>query len=142
MSLRSFLDMTLRWEHTSDLDFSTVRDNGQLVLSDEFTDGLIIDRADKKFADRRTVTAAAENLDLAGGLTDAFGIALTFAKIKCIAIHNLSVVVGETLTIGGHASAAFPLFSDPTDKYVLGPNGIFFLWEPSLAGKTGHRDDG
>ena len=82
------------------------------------------------------MAATVENLDLAGGLTDAFGVTLTFAKIKAIAIHNLSVTPGEVLKIGGHASAAFPLFDNATDIYPLGPNGIFFIWEPSLAGKV------
>lgn len=140
MALSTFLDMTLRWEHTSALDFSTVRDDGQLVLSDSLTDGVIVDKADKKFTDRRSLAATTENLDLAGGLTDAFGVTLTFAKVKAIAIRNNNTTAGENLTIGGGSdgsgTAAFPLFAHASDKYTLGPGGIFFVWEPSLAGKA------
>lgn len=136
MSLATVLDLTLRWRHSNALDLSTVEDNGQLNLSDTLADGVVIDTADKKFTDTRSLAATSENLDLAGGLTDAFGATITFAKIKAIIIKNNSTTPGENLTIGGHATAAFPLFSDVTDKYVLGPNGVFLIWEPSLAGKT------
>ena len=137
MSLVTSLDLALRGDYQSALDLVTVKAPLALAKSDTLTDGTgAIDTADLMWSDTRTLATTSEELDLAGSLTNAFGATLTFARIKCILIHNKSTTVGQTITVGGAASNAFVLFSDTTDKYVIGPNGIFMIWEPSAAAKA------
>ena len=137
MSLVTNLDLALRADYQSALDLVTVKAPLALAKSDSLTDGTgAVDTADLMWSDTRTLATTSEELDLAGSLTNAFGATLTFARIKCILIHNKSTTVGQTVTVGGAASNAFPLFADTTDKYVIGPNGQFLIWEPSAAGKA------
>lgn len=66
----------------------------------ELTSGVGANQADQIFCDTRSLAASAnESLDLAGGLTDALGNVLTFAKIKALKIsaadgNSNSIVVG------------------------------------------------
>lgn len=137
MSLTTNLELTLRWLNTSALDLSTAQENTRVSKDDELSNGTgAVDTADYIWSDTRSLAATTENLDLAGGLTNAFGVALTFARIKAILIHNKNTTAGNNLTVGGAASNAFPLFADDTDKYTIGPNGIFLIWEPSAAAKA------
>lgn len=86
------------------------------------------DQADKIFSDQRTLTASAtEDLDLAGGLTDAFGDAITFARVKAILIFA-SAANANNVLVGGAASNQFVNWvSDATDKIVVRPGGVFCL---------------
>lgn len=64
-------------------------------------------KADLSFSDDRALSASgSENLDVYGGLTDAFGAAINAAKVKAIIIDNLESSVG-TLTVGAAASNTF-----------------------------------
>ena len=87
------------------------------------------------FRDTRTLAdGATEDLDLSGtALTNDFGVAIAFARVKIIAIRNKST--SQLLTIGGAASAQFStLFGDPTDKIVLRPGGAVILIAPDATG--------
>ena len=136
MTLQANLDLTARWNDRRALDLSTPVDAGAIALTDELLHGTAIDQADLLWHDRRTLAATSENLDLAGGLTDAFGQTLTFAKIKALLIKNRETIAGRTLKVGGHATAAFLLFDNATDIYTIGPDGILLVWDPALAGKV------
>jgi hypothetical protein len=53
------------------------------------TDGSGSGQASKVYSATRTVAASAnDDLDLAGGLTDPFGVSLTFATVKAIVIRS------------------------------------------------------
>lgn len=137
MALTTYLDLAMRWVYTNPLDLTTPTDNANVSLSDSLTNGTgAVDTADIVWSDTRTLAATTENLDLAGSLTNAFGATITFARIKGIIIHNKNSSVGAVLTVGGAASNAFPLFSDTSDKYPIGPDGVFLVWEPSAAAKA------
>lgn len=136
MALSINLTAILGWTHTSALDQSTITDSSQINLSDTLASGTAVDQADQIWHDRRTLTATSENLDLAGSLVNAFGATLTFARIKGILIKNRSTTAGANLIVGGAAANQFPLFSDVTDKIPIGPDGFFFYYDPSAAGKV------
>lgn len=136
-SLSTSLTMYLRHEFTNDLDLSTTSDPMTLDLKDTMTNGTILNQCDQAWHDQRTVTAAAENIDIAGVLANSFNTVLTFAKIKGLFIHNRSTTPGENLTIGAAGANELMIFGAAADTKVIGPDGIFFIWEPSLAGITG-----
>lgn len=136
-SLAVQLALTLSWQQTNAADLSTPRDAAALSLDDELTNGTAIDTADVLWHDRRTLAATtSEDLDLAGSLVSALtGAAVTFAKIKCILIKNRSTTAGYILAVGGASSNQFINWvANSSDIVNVGPNGIFMLWNPSLAG--------
>lgn len=107
----------------------------QVSFSDDTTDGVAIDSADVVwcFIGKTIAGSGTLSLDLSGGLTDAFGDAATFAKVKCVYIANKNTTAGDSVKIGGDSNA-FLLFDAANDVYELGPGGVFLVWEPCLAG--------
>lgn len=79
--------------------------------------------------DNRSIAgSSSEDLDLAGGLTDAFGQALTFTKVKGIYVKAAAANVGN-IVIGGKPSTGFfaGLFGDITDKIKVAPGQSFLI---------------
>jgi hypothetical protein len=137
MALTTYLDLVLRGTQTNPLDLVTGSTSFTINKGDSLTDGTgAVDTADLLWTDTRTLPTTSENIDLAGVLSSVYGATITAARVKAILIHNKSTTVGQTLTIGGAGSNPFLLFADSSDKYVIGPNGIFFIWEPSAAAKA------
>ena len=129
------IDFILSFDYTSSLDLGDVKDNQRLSYPEAWTDGDAADKAEIVFHDQRTLTATSEDLDLYGNLTDAFGNTLSFAKVKAIFIKNKNTGAGENLIVGGAAAnGVSTLFSDTTDKLIIGPDGMLLLTNPSAAG--------
>lgn len=114
--------------------------------------GTAANKADLMFSDQRSISASSnEELDLAGGLTDPLGNALTFAKIKAILIRAASGN-GGNIVVGGAAANGFTgPFADATDKLNIPAGGAVLLAAPSagwsVTGGTGDllkiaNDDG
>ena len=136
VKLNSFLiDLKLAWDFQNILDGGNVSDVRKVTFSDSLSNGDGIDLATHVFFDERTVAASAtDNIDLAGSLKDTFGNTITFTKIKGLYVWNKSTTVGDIITLGGHATAAFINWvSDATDKVRVGPGGMIMLWLPSAA---------
>ncbi|MFG1341880.1 hypothetical protein [Xanthobacter autotrophicus] len=97
----------------------------------DFVDGVTAGKADRVFSDRRTLAASAsENLDLAGGLTDAFGAALTFAKVVALVVRAADANASD-IVLGGAASNAFVgPFGAATHTIAVKPGGAMVLVAP------------
>ena len=132
--LQSSVQVAISGVLTNALGLSTPEDSLSKSFRDSLATGTGLDQADRMWHDQRTLTSESEELDLAAGLTDGLGETITFAKVKCIAIFNLSTA--GSLTVGGSATevAFVNWVSDFSDKIVIGPGGCFLLWNPSLAG--------
>jgi len=136
------LSLSLRTALTrTDLDTPSpgsrsVVDNMLLNINDSLTDGTVIDEADVVWHDIRTVNNADDDLDLhtSGTCDDPWGTAITMVKLKGLLIHNKETDVGHYLEIGAVANGVNIFGTPATDLIHLGPNGIFFWWDPSLAG--------
>jgi hypothetical protein len=104
----------------------------ELVETQEFTPGTGNDQANLVFADTRTIAASSsEDLDLAGGLTSAFGAAITFAKVRAIVVRAAEANTNNVV-VGGAASNAFTgPFADATDKINVPPGGEVLLTAPN-----------
>ena len=105
---------------------------GQASLSQGFitalASGVGANQADKVFSEQRTIAASGTNdYDLAGALTDAFGVTVTFARIKMIAVFADSanvnnVVIGNAATnqfVGPTGAAAHTINVRPGGSVVL-----------------------
>lgn len=131
------LNFVLRavWKDTQDL--GSILDSPFLNLDDSLADGVGLDLADIIWHDRRTVTAAAETLDLSALTRTVFGDSATiaFVKIKGLVIRNRNAVAGENLTVGNAAANGWTGWTNPaTATTAIGPNAWRGFWEPSLAG--------
>lgn len=90
---------------------------------------------------RRTLASGtAEELDLSGSLTDPHGDPAVFARVHLLYIYNTKkeTDVGANLELGGVVGTVenWKLFKSTDDIYILGPGGMFLIFEPSAAGKV------
>ncbi len=99
----------------------------------DLTSGVAANQADLIWSDTRTLAAStAEDLDLKGTLTDAFGGAFTPAKLKAIYVCAAAANT-NTVKVGGDA-ASVPWLGDVTDVVVVPPGGCYVQVAPALAG--------
>lgn len=98
------------------------------------TTGTGANQADKMYAASVTLgISSGQDIDLAGVLTDPFGVALTFVKLKAVAIK---AAVGNTnnVNVSRPATNGVPWFLAASDGFALGPGGIFLWVNPAAAG--------
>jgi|SRR5688500_4620070 len=82
-------------------------------------------QADRMYIDSNTLAASGTaNVDLAGSLTDAFGAALTFARIKAVFIAAAEGNTNDVQVTRPGANGA-PLFMAAGDGIVVRPGGAF-----------------
>src|SRR5262245_2688295 len=126
---------TLLIQSTASLTPVTAQDIGEvkytLAHKQELSlaTGVAADQADMVFTDERTLSSAAtEDLDLAGGLTNALGSAITFVKIKELIV--LSDPTNTTnLTIGNATTQGWiGPFGGATHTLTIKPKGGVAIW--------------
>lgn len=132
-SLTTSMNVTFKTTFTNAQDLSTPEDVQTFNLSDTLASGTGLDQADLVWHDRRTLNNAAEDLDVSGGLTDVYGNAITMVKVKGLVVHNRNTTAGEYIDMGGDGNGLL-IFLSATDIIRIHPNGLVFLWNPSLAG--------
>lgn len=120
--------VTLKGTLSNALDLQTVTTALNYGKSVAWSNGTGNGQADKLWTDQRTLTASAnEDLDLAGGLTDAFGAAITFARIKMILVVAAAANTNNVV-IGAAASNAFVgPFGAATHTIHVRPDGMAVL---------------
>lgn len=93
-----------------------------------FTNGQGANQGNQAWVSRQTLDASdSVELDLAGGLTDAFGTALTFAEIKLIMVYADDNNTNNVLVGGAAANAFSTMFGDSSDVLSLLPGTLFSL---------------
>ena len=118
----------------SSADLTTNTSNLNYSKSYTITNGTAADMANNIWSDTRTLTASsAEDLDLAGGLTNAFGTTLTFTKIKGIVIEASSANTNN-VQVGGDSASLATLFGAAADYINVRPGGIFAVYSPDSTG--------
>jgi len=97
----------------------------------DLANGVAVNQANVLFSNTYSITTGAtQSLDLAGGgLTDAFGVALAPARIKCVVIAASSSNT-TNLTILGSANAV-PILNTAATTMTLTPGGVFLACNPS-----------
>jgi hypothetical protein len=128
MALSGSLRITLQALLSGTADIGSREQNVNYTVARPFSTGTGDGQTDLAFTDTRTLSASAtENLDLAGGLTDALGNTLTFASIKALIVV---AAAGNTndVVVGGAASNAWAApFGDATDAVKVPPGGVLVL---------------
>ncbi len=123
--------------HTKTFEGQSPSNTLTFTYTKNWVDGTAVDQSDLIWIDKdRNLNATTEEIDLSGSLTDAFGDTVAFNFVTGMYIWNKNTTATETLKVGGSATNAFPLFDNSTDIYEIGPDGVFFVNEPSLAAKN------
>ena len=128
--------MDQKYRHISTVgDINSALNTISQSLTTTLLNGTAADQASQAFSDERTLAAStSEDLDLAGGLTDVFGNAIAFTKIKAIAIFA-DADNGDNVEVGGAASNGFNSWVGAVgDQVIIPPGGMFLLTAPDLAG--------
>lgn len=156
-TLTASIKGTITHTHSNPLDLSTPVDSLSLILTNAFTSGTGVNKANLVWSDLRSIaTASSEVIDLfdlaidAGSAqTDGLGLAFANLALKglCIQIVDsagaqiTTPTAGESLKIGGEGStAAFQtLFHvsgtlSDTAGMVIAPGGALMLFAPSAIG--------
>jgi len=116
---------------TNPLDLTTPAAPHAIKKSLALATGTGANQADLVFSDTRTLGASAnEDLDLAGVLTDPFGIVMTFARIKMMYFFAAAANTNN-VEIGGAAATQFVNWVNAAaDVIILRPGGVFLLTAP------------
>lgn len=115
-------------------DFTTTTDPLSYSKTFDLANGTSADQANMMWSDQRTLTASStENIDLAGSLTNAFGDAITFTKLRGIIIYAASGNTNNVL-LGGDAASISTLVGNINDIIVIRPGGMFAAIAPDATG--------
>jgi hypothetical protein len=123
---------------SSALDLTTVAAPHRIERGTAFDPGVGAGQVDKIFSDTRTLApSTTEDLDLSGVLLDAFGVAITFARVKAILI---AAAAGNTnnVVVGGVANAWATLLSPAATGLITLRPGAFFCAGCGSADATGY----
>lgn len=102
--------------------------------------GTAAGQADLLYADERTITTGAnDDIDLTGGLSDAFGNSLTFVELVAILVINAPITGSANttdLSIGAGGASSFVGFFGAVADVIgpLKPGGVFMLAATDAAG--------
>ncbi len=123
------------WVLSNEFDLADVSAEQKADLTPiEFTSGTGDYEINKIVSDERSLSASGtENLDLAGGFTDALGNTVTMTAVKAILViadagNTNNVVVG-----GDATNTVLGIFTAEADSIEVKPGGVF-MW---VAPKTG-----
>lgn len=107
MTLNSKLVLAVLADLTNPLDLAVGTVPLNLTKTVQLASGTGANQADLIFHDTRTLAASnSEDLDLAGGLVDAFGNTLTFARIKAL-VFAAAAANTNNVVVGGAGSNGF-----------------------------------
>ncbi|MFF9197337.1 hypothetical protein ACF09L_19225 [Streptomyces sp. NPDC014779] len=121
MALTSDLGISVSALLTKTADLSNPSDLLSWRRGVHLESGTTAGKADLRFADTRTLAASAtEDLDLAGVLTDVFGTALTFVRIKGLFI-SASAANTNNVVVGAAAANPWTTLLNATGTITLRP---------------------
>jgi hypothetical protein len=129
MTLITELTTRVVAEYTSALDIGETKYKPDYRQRINLTSGTGAGQADKIFSDTRTVNASSnDDLDLAAGLTDAFGASITFARVKALIVTAAAANTNNVL-VGGDATNTFLTWVvAEADAVILRPGATLALF--------------
>jgi hypothetical protein len=126
MALTTRLNVQLDATQTSALDLVSATAPLSLPYRKQLTNGILANQANLVWSDQRTIAASGnDDIDL-GALTDPFGGAVVFARIKTMIVRAAATNVNNVV-VGG-ASNTFGTWVTGTSPAVLvRPDGLLLL---------------
>lgn len=131
--LEATIQSLISASYLNDSDLTTVLETVVRPYTVKLYEGTGVGQANALWTDRRTLAAGiTDSLDLAGGLTDAFGDTLNFTTIRAVLLYNTETSAGRTLTIGNAAVNPCALwFSAAVQSETLHREGISLHVSPT-----------
>ena len=75
------------------------------------------------------IASATTSYDLAAGVTDAQGAAITMSKLGLVLAENRGTTSGDVMRVGGNVNGV-PVFGAATQYFTLGPQGFALIVNP------------
>lgn len=125
MAVTTKIRVELSATHTPTVDLGNASRTGLVSVAIALADGVGAGQADRVWFDSGTLAASANvDLDLAGGLTDAFGAAITFVKVKAVALKAAAANTNNII-FGGAATNAWATWAGAATHTVpVRPGGV------------------
>lgn len=130
MPVTADIQLTVSGRHVGAADLGTPTFPFAFSAPLSLTNGTGASQVDRVWSDERTLAASGtEDIDLAGVLSDIYGAALSFAKIKAVFVK---AAAGNTndVVVSRPASNGVPLFAAAGDAVAVKPGGAFALFWP------------
>lgn len=128
-----FIDFVADYSSSS-FDLQTPTAPVRLAQQITLASGVGANAADRIYADTRVIAASAtDSLDMAGSLTDAFGVAFTPARIKGLFVRASAANVNN-VNVLRPATNGVPTFLAASGGLPLKPGGVFLWLDPSATG--------
>lgn len=128
MALSTAVRVSLSAKQSSTVDMNSSEDNITRSLAISLANGTAAGQADRIYQKTNTLAASANvDLDLAGGVTDVNGAAITFVKVKGLYVDASSANTNNVV-IGAAASNGFVgPFGAATHTLAVRPGGVLLL---------------
>lgn len=132
VTVTSSIRVQLNATQAAAVDLGTTQFPLRYLYSKALPSGTTTGKADKLFSDSRHLNASAsEDLDLAGVLLDAFGVAISFVKVKAILVAASALNTNKVNVSPGSAAEFLGPFADASDIVSISPGGIFLVTAPA-----------
>jgi hypothetical protein len=129
MTLTSKLTVAAQADLANALDLAAAQVPLGFKKQIDLTTGTGAGQADRIFHDTRELAASAsEDLDLAGGLVDALGASLTFARVKGLIVAAEPTNVNNVVVGGAAANQFVGPFGAAAHTLAVRPNGVLALF--------------
>lgn len=125
MGVTSTLSIAASVLQTKALDLTAAEDSLAFRRAVNLLSGTAAGQADKVFHDRRVLAASGtEDLDLAGVLSDAFGVAITFARVKGLFI-SAAAANANNVVVGAASATQWATLLNAAGTVTLRPGATF-----------------
>lgn len=125
MALDTKIKLTVASALTGAIDLQPLSAPLNLAFTKALTTGTGANQADKLWSNTSTIAASGtDSIDLAGSLSDAFGAALTFARIKAVVVVAAAGNTNDVQVVRPASNGA-PLFLAAGDGIPVRPGGMF-----------------
>jgi hypothetical protein len=127
MALDTRVKFSLNASLTGSLDLVPLSAPLSFPFTKQLTSGTGANQADKMWSDQITIPASSNNdIDLAGSLTDPFGAALTFARVKMLVVKAATTNTNNVI-VGGASSTFATWVTGTNPAVVVRPGGLLVL---------------
>ncbi|QUT07918.1 hypothetical protein KFK14_11315 [Sphingobium phenoxybenzoativorans] len=134
MTLRATLALKVDAQLASALDIGSAEYKIDELFRQVLSNGVGLNQANNCFTDNFAIVGAGnQSYDVAGGLTNALGQALTFTAIKAILVKNTGTA---PLTIGAGSNPLAAFMGAGTHTIIIPPGGLILLIDPTAAGQA------
>lgn len=112
------------------LDLSIADDSLLYAVLANLANGTGAGQASQQWHDQRTIApSATDSLDLAGALVNAFGVTVTFTKIKLLFVRAAPANLNN-IQVARPASNGWPWFLAVSDGFLLQPGAWNLFFDP------------